>query len=87
MAKMTRWIVAGFLLTAQAACAEPLTVTLPSGDTVAVVKPTLTTSEMDFKLQKAIDGLSIGKLQEPKALVPETVTSPPVLTGYSLYPR
>jgi hypothetical protein len=86
MAKTIKWLAAGLLLAVQAAGAE--TVTLPSGETVAVVKPTLSTTEMDLRLQKAIDALAANKAQDEKtAPSPGTVASPPVLTGYSLYPR
>ena len=88
MPKTIKWLAAGFLLALQAAGAE--TVTLPSGETVAVVKPTLSTTEMDLRLQKAIDALAASKAQEQKAATAPgsgTAASPPVLTGYSLYPR
>ena len=84
---MVRSIAAGLVLCLHAAWAEPQTVTLPSGDTVAVVKPTLSTRELDLRLQKAIDALSAGEPREQKAVAPETTTNPPILTGYSLYPR
>ena len=86
MAKTIKWLATGLLLAVQAAAAQ--TVTLPSGETVAVVKPTLSASEMDLRLQKAIDALAASKAQDQKAApAPGTIASPPVLTGYSLYPR
>lgn len=91
MGRIAQWVLAGAVLWFHAAAAAPLgepdQITLPSGDTVAVVKPTLSTKEMDLRLEKAIQALPAAKRAKETPAPPDTVTAPPALTGYSLYPR